>query len=248
MVKPRLSNPDQVCKTKQLEVWAKRGSSLDAKGQCVPIQCVQAAWFLPDVVARVTQATFWLIGGLKQSCSTWSPKFMRRNHGHRPSSSKWHISGPQREISKLILSDLSTLWKSATVYSALPRIWQTFARCCWHYHQFLPETPSYRRGIETQSSEVTCPRWHSYEVFEQGLFHSWVLLHFGKPLGENSIRDEKTVEKAAGMVVAMVLAISVKSSLFIMRVVTFLTIHFPKGPKNWLTGAHHSTLFCFCFC
>lgn len=85
--------------------------------------------------------------------------------------------------------------KIATTYSASPCMWQTFARCFTYIITSFYQKPVYRWGTETQRSEVTGPRWHSYEVIEQGLFHSKALIRFWKNPGGKSIRDLRKQKK-----------------------------------------------------
>lgn len=54
------------------------------------------------------------------------------------------------------------------------------------------------------------------KLSSRGLFHCQALIHSGTPLGGKSIRDEKTVEKASGMVMKVVVPISEKLLLFIL--------------------------------
>ena len=187
VVKPLLLNPGQLCITKQLEVWAKRVSRLDTGTS--PCPCVKDSFV---VLARRDgpdhwKATFWLIGGRKQSCSTWKPTSMRRNHGCQSSWSEWHISGPSEG-------------KSATQNSLicphcankLPFIQRPHARDqpflgAWNTSSlvFAPNPPIVDEETESQRGEVTCPRSHSSDDAEQGPFYSQTLVVLGNHWGKN---------------------------------------------------------------
>lgn len=55
---------------------------------------------------------------------------------------------------------------------------------------------------------MACPRGHSYEVMEQGLFHPKTLIHSGKTLGEKifGMRKQKKPSSQGQLVVKVVLA------------------------------------------